>query len=167
MIVTLCVVIFGLEQYPEVKNVVWKQMFILAGMQAVQSIIVLYISFVTYWKKDEGHSCFNKCMPTCHYAFAVFLFVLTPVMNVAAYVFLISTHETKVLFPYFTLNLILTILLSLWFFFHLLDVFEGLKAANTSARRNFKERTGTKSSARPIIFKEDMYSLLFISLVKP
>ena len=79
-------------------------------------------------------------MPPCHYALTVFLFAIAPIINVVGYVLLVSTHETKVLFPYFTLNLILTVLLTFWFFFYLLDFFEGLKADNASARTNFEGR---------------------------
>ena len=98
-------------------------------------MIVVYITFVPFRRGDEGESCFNKCMPAFHNALGVFLFLLSPVIFLAAYFTLLGTVETKVLFLYFTFTLIHTILFTLWFFIVLLDVFEGLKLANAAERR--------------------------------
>ena len=137
-IVTFCIIVFGLEKFPEVKNVVWDWVVSLLVMQFIQSAIILYITFVSYRRETEGESSFNKCMPITHYVLAIILFVVSPTIIIIAYFSLLaSTVETKALFPYFTFNFILTVILALWFFIYLLDVFERLKRENASARRTF------------------------------
>ena len=127
----------------------------------------------------------------------VLLFLVTPLLFLGAYFALLGTVETKVLFLYFTFTLIHTILFSLWFFIVLLDVFEGLKVENMAERKEIvleesqRMQSGRKNTNRltqepnnnipempegvlqgyqidkPMTFREDLYSLLFVSLVKP
>ena len=66
-------------------------------------------------------------MPAWHNVLAVFLFMISPIIFLGAYITLLGTIETKVLFLYFTLTQIHTIFITFWFFAVLLDVFEGLK----------------------------------------
>ena len=69
-------------------------------------------------------------MPYFHNGLGVFLFIVKPILFLIAYFTLLGTVETKVLFLYFTFTLLHTILVTLWFFITLIDVFEGLKMQN-------------------------------------
>ena len=120
--------------------------------------------------------------------------MLTPIIFLVAYFTLLGTVETKVLFLYFTFTLIHTILFTLWFFIILVDIFEGLKVENAAERREVAGKPATKPDKvkkdlvineeeeetdideeilpgyqpdKPMTFREDMYSLFFVSLVKP
>ena len=129
-------------------------------------------------------------MPAFHNALAVFLFIITPILFLAAYFTLLGTVETKWLFLYFTFTLIHTILFTLWFFIVLLDVFEGLKVQNAVERKAVAANMGNKIMTdsmkdagdlanhsihreyskkvdKPMTFREDMFCLLYVSLVKP
>ena len=103
----------------------------MAGVQAVQSALVLYITFVAYRLDTDGTKgpgCYNRCMPVGHYVLTVILFLATPVVIVVAYVAALARGaDTGAMFPYLTFCTLLTTLLSLWFFASLLDVFEKLK----------------------------------------
>ena len=121
----------------------------------------------------------------------VFLFLITPLVFFVSYITLLGTVETKVLFLYFTFILLHTILFTIWFFVALIDLFEGLKFENAAERRKVvgtvekeakvkKEKDSDEEQEenipellpgyavdKPMTFREDMYSLLYVSLVKP
>ena len=207
LIVTLCLQSFGFDAYPDVTNAVWEWLFNLLALQLIQSITVVYITFVPYRHDDEKESCYNKCMPAWHNILEVLLFLVLPAGFFAAYFTLLGTVETKTLFLYFTFTVIHTLFVTLWFLVILIDIFEGLKMQNVAERRhkievgaikpnqvskevehatairnedpeeeepkNMKENLvnenvlPSKRVDKPMRFREDMYSLLFVSLVKP
>ena len=132
-------------------------------------------------------------MPAWHNGLSVFLFLVLPAVFFVAYFALLGTVETKTLFLYFTFTMIHTVFVTLWFFVVLIDILEGLKMQNVADRRSAAAEDGAKGAGAAGVeeayqddktvvnevippgrradsamrFREDMYSLLFVSLVKP
>ena len=52
LIVSFCLQAFGFDSYPELTNAVWEWLFILLILQIVQSVIVIYITFMPYRRSD-------------------------------------------------------------------------------------------------------------------
>ena len=130
----------------------------------------------TPMRDDEGQSKFNKCMPIFQYVLIVFLFAVSPVLISIGYIYILSSPmETKDLYSYFTLVFVLSILLTVQFFGHFLGDFERLKAENLTVRKSFTKRAEhMKSQQIPshamnsrLKLRQDIYSLLTVSLVKP
>ena len=79
--------------------------------QLVQTALILYLTFVPY-TNDKIGSCFNAVMPKVHYALAVILFVIMPMLVFLANALMrISGAEPGLLMPYFTLFAVLSCVL--------------------------------------------------------
>ena len=76
-----------------------------------------------------------------HYGCVIALFLVTPLISVAAYGgLLVSTNvEVSAMFSYVTFCAILNVLIFLHFFISLIDIFERLKLENAKAFQHFEE----------------------------
>ena len=97
-----------------------------------------------------------------------------PVVVIIGYLTLFSPGvSTGPMFTYLTFYAILTVLLQVWFFASLIDIFERLKQDNANKEqlkddKKFLEALSEKGKVeKSLILREDMYSLCFTSLVKP
>ena len=120
-------------------------------------------------------------MPKCNYCFTVLLFLVTPVLNVCAYIGLLASGtDAGPISAYLTFYVILSVLLALQFFISLLDTFEQMKldhaiersagAASPEKLQESSKFRAWQSSAKigePMRLREDMYSLMYVSMVKP
>ena len=133
-------------------------MFALLGMQVIQFVIA---HFVTFRSNQQG----AKCKHVCHHAFTVSLFALIPIINLVIYSKLLKSEvDTGALFPYFTFNVILSFILEIWFFCNLIEQFEGMNhQSKIETDSKYQEMTPNEA----MTFRSDMYSLLYVSLVKP
>ena len=105
-----------------------------------------------------------------------------------AYFTALRTVTTKELFLYFTLLTVHTILVTVWYLIALIDIFEGLKVQSEAERRQSATRESSNKlspmpseevkesievklpvskALRSMQFKEDLYSLLYVSYVRP
>ena len=88
-------------------------------------------------------------MPGCNYCLTIFLFLVTPILNVIAYISLIASGaNTGPIFSYMTFYTVLSVLLALQFFIELLDVFETAKKEhhNISAASLEKKQNSGKGA---------------------
>ena len=149
-------------------------------VQLIQSAVILWLAFVPIRKDNEPEGRHNKCMPGCNYCLTVFLFLVTPALNVIVYIALLASGaEAGPVFSYLTFYSILSVLLALHFFISLLDVFESEKvkhavarnasAASLETQRELGQYPGWRANGKvgtPMRLREDMYSLMFASMVK-
>ena len=140
LLVTLCIVDSGWSEYANLDSTALRFIKGMLVMQFIQSVVVLYLACVPIRQDrapNQGEGFYNRCMPACHYCLALFLFLVTPMVVVIAYIYLlVSGTETGATISYLTFYAILTLLLALQFFISLIDVFERLKLENIAARRN-------------------------------
>ena len=115
--------------------------------------------------------------------FTILLFLALPIVIILAFFGLqVAAIDTGPLTSYLTFYVILALLLSLQFFVGLIDVFEKTKLEHAIAKNNGFENPAPEklqesgkflawqSSARigeSMRLREDMYSLMYVSLVKP
>ena len=152
-------------------------------LQLLQAIAIGCLAFIPIRKENAPKSCHNKCMPCCNYCFTILLFLALPIVIILAFFGLqVAAIDTGPLTSYLTFYVILALLLSLQFFVGLIDVFEKTKLEHAIAKNNGFENPAPEklqesgkflawqSSARigePMRLREDMYSLMYVSLVKP
>ena len=149
-------------------------------MQFVQTVAILIIAFVPIRGSNGPNSCYTRCMPALIYAISIILFILIPSLVMIGYIIiLINTKEAGPMFAYFTFYALLSILIMMQFFISFIDVFDKIKTEHASmkvaSRELYDRKRGTLSfdekagqnlgSTTPM--REDMYSLMFISMVRP
>jgi hypothetical protein len=175
--VTYCITKSGWDEYKELDDSLKSFINFMLAIQALQGIIVLCIALRTYPSRNvmlKDSYLSNRCVDISHYVLSVFLFLLIPVVVIIGYLSLFAPGvSTGPMFTYLTFYAILTVLLQVWFFASLIDIFERLKQDNANKEQlkddeKFLEALSEKGKVeKSLILREDLYSLCFTSLVKP
>ena len=149
-------------------------------MQFVQTVAILIIAFAPIRGSNGPNSCYTRCMPALSYALTIIVFIVIPLLVIVGYIIIsINSKEAGPMFVYFTFYALLSILIMIQFFISFLDVFDKIKTEHASvkvaSRELYDRKRGTLSSEEKAgqniglsaPMREDMYSLMFISMVRP
>ena len=165
------------KEYEDLDDSIKSLLNFMLAIQALQAVIVLCIALRTYPSRNvmlKDTRISSRCVDISHYVLSVFLFVLIPIVVIIGYLTLFAPGVTTgPMFTYLTFYTILTVLLQVWFFASLIDIFERLKQDNANKEQlkddeKFLEALSEKGKVeKSLILREDLYSLCFTSLVKP
>ena len=112
-------------------------------VQLVQTILVLFICFVSSYNEQNPISAYSSCMPKFQYACAFVLILVSPCVNIGIYLAMLgSDAETGAIFGYVTFCTLLVVFVMVWFFANLLDDFLLLKINLQKVRQVYLSALG-------------------------